>query len=523
MEGQQDKLPTQHADALDVPSGPIAQPAAAGLAGLASALGNVAMASRVASPRPGAAGAAASAPAAPPPAHDDLSAALARTVARRKSVTDGLRADVVPPRGRPAAGNLLQRKLSGSPNVEVVGNQVKLGGSVLWTGDPVKTGDWGELTLAGTFGFNGFVDFGGTTPPGRTVQDNTAEAKQGDVKEIALKASARVFEGEGQHPVLEAIDVEPEIGAGGAPKGQQTGGSFGLAVGVKFKFSQGLEIGVKAVLTKVATPGGASAETGEKAAYTIQAPAIEGEVKREVALAKLFKGAPFGTNVKYDGLVVFSGKASLEVNKTKLATEVAKKVGPEVLSKYFSAAAEVGNVVRNILASGPAVVGILGAYITIKATLATLEQGDEERRVADAAQAATEGYVAGFMAGVGFSMSGGDPAWFADARAKGAAARGALVAWVKSDERLVGKDIGPDEVLLAIADHKDAFHSELYGRVKPQIASLYIQKWKQNLGFWERTFTNEEKSGERNIRTRMGLPDRGDLPKPQIGGPAPAS
>lgn len=431
---------------------------------------------------------------------------------------------MVPPRARPAAGAPLQRKLSGSPAVEVVGNQVKLGGSVIYTSDAIKAGDWGELTIGGTFGFNGFVDFGGApTPPGRTAQDNTAEAKKGDVKEIALKASARVYEGEGAHPVLEAIDVEPEIGAGGAAKGQQSGASsLGVAVGVKFKFSQGLELAAKVVLVKVATPGGESPETGEKSAYTIQAPAIEGEIKREIALAKLFTGQALGTGVKYDGIVSFSGKAAFEVNKTKVATEIAKKVAPEVLARLSASAAEVGNVVRNVLSSGPAVVGILGAYITIKATLASLEEGAEQRRVADAARAATEGYVAGFMAGVGFGMSGGDPAWFADARAKGAAARGALVARVKVEPALAGHDIGPDEVLLAIADHKDAFHSELYARVKPQIGALYIQKWKESLSFWQTTFTNEEKHGERNIRTRMGLPDQGALPKPQIGEPAPA-
>ena len=99
-------------------------------------------------------------------------------------------------------------------------------------------------------------------------------------------------------------------------------------------------------------------------------------------------------------------------------------------------------------------VGIFGAYVTIKATLATLEDAAEERRVGDQIVSATDGYVAGFMAGVGWKMGGGDAAWFADGQTKGAAAKDALVAKVKADPVLSKYDIGPDEVLLHIADSK---------------------------------------------------------------------
>jgi hypothetical protein len=160
-------------------------------------------------------------------------------------------------------------------------------------------------------------------------------------------------------------------------------------------------------------------------------------------------------------------------------------------------------------------VGILGAYVTIKATLATLEDAAEERRVGDAIVSATDGFVAGFMSGVGWRMQGGDPAWFADGQSKGAAGKDALVAKVKADPVLAKYDIGPDEVLLHITDRKDEFHSELYAAVKPQIASSYIKAWKANLSWATKTFTNEEEGGERRIRTRAGLPDTGALPEPK--------
>ena len=77
-------------------------------------------------------------------------------------------------------------------------------------------------------------------------------------------------------------------------------------------------------------------------------------------------------------------------------------------------------------------------------------------------------------------------------------------------------DIGPDEVMLQIRDKKDAFHSELYASVKPQIASLYLKKWRESLGWATKTFTNEEEGGERRIRTRAGMPDTGQLPEPKL-------
>jgi hypothetical protein len=176
----------------------------------------------------------------------------------------------------------------------------------------------------------------------------------------------------------------------------------------------------------------------------------------------------------------------------------------------------VARALSNIGKSGPAMVGIFGAYVTIKATLATLEDAAEERRVGDAIVAATDGYVAGFMAGVGWTMAGGDPAWSADGQAKGSAAKDALVAKAKADPALRKYDIGPDEVLLQIRDKRDAFHGELYASVKPQIASLYLKRWRENLGWATKTFTNEEEGGERRIRTRAGMPDTGGLPEPKL-------
>jgi hypothetical protein len=75
-------------------------------------------------------------------------------------------------------------------------------------------------------------------------------------------------------------------------------------------------------------------------------------------------------------------------------------------------------------------------------------------------------------------------------------------------------------VLLAIHEKREAFHAELYAAVKPQIASLYLKKWRENLSWMTKTFTNEEEGGERRIRTRAGMPDQGALPEPKVSEPA---
>jgi hypothetical protein len=38
------------------------------------------------------------------------------------------------------------------------------------------------------------------------------------------------------------------------------------------------------------------------------------------------------------------------------------------------------------------------------------------------------------------------------------------------------------------------------------VAKASITKWRSGLGWATKTFTNEETSGERNIRTRAGMP-----------------
>jgi hypothetical protein len=217
---------------------------------------------------------------------------------------------------------------------------------------------------------------------------------------------------------------------------------------------------------------------------------------------------------------VVRGELSAAEAEAQLAqSAAARAAAAEGAAGAQGAAGAIGQVARalaNIGKSGPAMVGIFGAYVTIKATLATLEDAAEERRVGDAIVSATDGYVAGFMAGVGWNMAGGDAAWFADGQAKGTAAKDALVAKAKADPVLAKYDIGPDEVLLQIRDKREAFHSELYASVKPQIASLYLKKWRENLGWATKTFTNEEEGGERRIRTRAGMPDTGQLPDPKL-------
>jgi hypothetical protein len=198
--------------------------------------------------------------------------------------------------------------------------------------------------------------------------------------------------------------------------------------------------------------------------------------------------------------------AELEEQLAKIARGETTAAEVEAGAQGGTEAAATTDAGPVIAAYAPAFLGIVGAAITIAATLATLSEADEEKQVGDAIVAATDGYCAGFMAGLGWGGSGGDPKWFADGQQKGAAAKAAFVARVKADPKLRSLDIGPDEVMLAMADQKEALHRELYARVKPKVADAYIAKWRSALGWATKTFTNEETSGERNIRTRAGMP-----------------
>jgi hypothetical protein len=415
--------------------------------------------------------------------------------------------------------------VSGAFGTEVEGNEVKISGSAEYTSE-TKVGEWGDLEIGGAFGVTGLVDFG---PKKEEKEDaeNSAEAKKGAVGDVALKGAVRWWENEHSDPILKSVDIVAEAGGKGPEKEKQAPGaaSYGLGVGVKLSFEGGLEVSGKLTLVKLESKGGSDPATGgaRTHGFDLEGPELEGEVKNDISLAEIIKGqegASFGEDVKWNGKATFAGKATLKPNKEWLAAQAVER------TRIGAAAGDVGTAVQSILASGPALVGILGAYITIKATLATLEQGDEEKRVANAALAAIEGYETGFMSGIGIEMSGGDPAWHADAKGKGAGAKTAIIAKIQSDPQFKQFSFSEAELAAAIEEgikgNRDEFLTELHARVKPQIAALYIEKWHESLGWWEKTFTNEEKSGERNIRTRMGISDLGELPKPQIGEPASA-
>jgi hypothetical protein len=421
--------------------------------------------------------------------------------------------------------------VKGALGTEVEGNKVKINGSVEYTGE-TKVREWGELEIGGAFGVSGVADFG-PKKEGEEEAENSAEAKGGTVGEAALKGVVHRWENDHPDPILKSVDIVAEAGGEGPKKEDKAGaGSYSLGVGVKLSFEGGLEVSGKLTLVKLGSEGGSDPATGgaRGEGFHLEGPELEGEVKNDVSLAEIMKGeegASFGQDVRWDGKATFAGKATLKPDKKWLAAQVAERVAPETAARVGAAAGDVGAAVQNILASGPALVGILGAYITVKATLATLEQGDEEKRVASAALAAIEGYETGFMSGIGIEMSGGDPAWYADAKGKGASAKSAIIAKIRSDPRFAQYNFSDAELAAAIEEgikgHRDEFLTELHARVKPQIAALYIEKWHESLGWWEKTFTNEEKSGERNIRTRMGISDLGELPKPQIGEPPSAA
>jgi fatty acid synthase, bacteria type len=310
-------------------------------------------------------------------------------------------------------------------------------------------------------------------------------------------------------PAVAAPAAAPAVGLGSGPPA-----SFGQwDPGSRARYASALQAGAgNQYVARMATlarngppelgPGNLEIPAGIEQEYTVSA-------KLEELSARLARGE----------ITLAEAEAEMAAAESGAAAAGEGAAGAAAQGGARAALQGVARALANISKSGPAMAGVFGAYVTIKATLATLEDAAEERRVGDQIVASTDGYVAGFMAGVGWSMQGGDAAWYADGLAKGTAAKDALVAKAKADPALQKCDIGPDEVLLQIRERREAFHSELYATVKPQVASLYLKKWRENLSWATKTFTNEEEGGERRIRTRAGMPDTGALPEPGMSPP----
>src|SRR4029078_2220522 len=107
---------------------------------------------------------------------------------------------------------------------------------------------------------------------------------------------------------------------------------------------------------------------------------------------------------------------TIEPDAAALALEIAKRWLPKLAGQ---AVGKVAQTASEVLASWPAMVGAAGAYITVKSTLASLQDASDIKNVANAAQKAVYGYAGGFSSAVGCKDVAGDPAWHAQGAADG--------------------------------------------------------------------------------------------------------
>lgn len=399
--------------------------------------------------------------------------------------------------------------------LEAQGNKVKV--EVLGdfpVGEPIKL-KYATYKVSVNFGGSFEVAFpGGPEPQPGESPPPTKELKP-VAKEAALKYAKRVWEKKkGTLGSVESIDFVSGIGGkrGGEEVGGGHGGESGFAVGIKIKLAGNIELSGILNVVKLAEP---KSSKGMAMPFEIQGPSLEGGGKIELPAVK---DHPWG-GYKLTGSGVFGLTIIAEPVYTEIAIELMEKYAPQLLQRLGMTALQA---VRNIMASGPALIGFLGAYITVKATLATLEDWSEEKRVVQAANQACAGFRTGFMTGLGVEMSAGDPAWYTHGAEQ---ARAALMAQVtKIQAHPLFKPFNFTELEL-IKAMKDGIRGtpgpfmKLAQENEPRIKALYIQQWRQNLTWAQKTFTSTE-SAERRIKYMLGLDI--DEPLPEAAEPPPA-
>lgn len=341
----------------------------------------------------------------------------------------------------------------------------------------------------------------------------TKEAKigQGAAREVAYKYALRAWDKKKDglaNDSLESIDIVPSLGAKG---GSESESGFGIAVVVKFGGCA--EASGKLTIVKLTEPKDTG---GIPLPFDVQGPSLEGEGKLEIPAAK---DVPVD-KYKLTGSGIFGLKVVAVPNKGEILLYAMKKLAPRILLRFGLTAFQAA---RNIMSSGPAMIAFLGAYITIKATLATLEEGAEERRVVREAEAACDGFYTGFMTGLGVPMFDGLPHWHAYGLNQASAALRVQVAKIQSHPLFAWAKFTAAELLTAmrqgIAANPKPF-KELAESNQWKIKSLYIKRWRDSLTGFQRFFTKTE-SAEERIKVGLGFKMHEELPEPIDPPPAP--
>jgi hypothetical protein len=214
----------------------------------------------------------------------------------------------------------------------------------------------------------------------------------------------------------------------------------------------------------------------------------------------------------------------IEPDKKRLAIWLAGKVGPSLLER-LGIGASAGTMLRaigGIMASAEANIGIFAAYITVKATLATLQKGDDMNATYAQAMDACYGYKSGFKRAVtGVASGSGDPAWVNQGVTDGTRALQRQITEVQ--QKFSAWNFQPDEIKTAMQEAfgKDAEMQRQLGLMIENnawwaIKADYIDAWRKKRGFFEKIFTNTD-SDEDMLAVKLGFPGKNEVPPPTDG------
>ncbi len=434
------------------------------------------------------------------------------------------------------AGEKAPSKLGG--DLSASGNKVTASVSVTYKPPPTKLSSIkaevqcsvsasGSVTMEGPEVVKDAMPGGVSTKSGSEIPgagDKSGKPNPGIADEVALKLVHKLWDSDLMEKSSLAGPPELEFGASGsrAKGGEQTDGSASIGIGIKFKFKGGESVSGKLTLLKV---GGAKAEDGELplpfsvdvlvGSLSLNVPCKVGE--EMIGGAKVSADLGLGVNI------------TIKPDKMELAKEALKKFAPQILQRLGLSAFEA---VRGILASGPALIGILGGYIQIKALIASLEDAAEMKQIARDAENGAAGYASGFVTGLGGTraVSGtglAGMAWMMDGIQAGAAAKVGVIQRIMGEPTIqaifAGYGISIDDVIpeveAMIEQRAGEIYDVAYRRAEPAIAAQYYHKWRKSRSFADEHLGGNVERHDRELRAMLGLPAEGDIPD---GGIPPA-
>jgi hypothetical protein len=300
--------------------------------------------------------------------------------------------------------------------------------------------------------------------------------------------------------LVESVHFDPQVTAGADLLQGELNGDISLGVLVKWR------------------GGNESRGTLHLAQGALTAKGVTGSVM-SLELRHSLPFAKFAT--QWNGLDVTGGmQVDLSLTLTPNWMSIARKVFPRLVQTAASEGAS------GIAAAEAAIIGValIGAYITIKSLQASLEDWDDMRNVARAAERAVQGYAGGFSAAMGGKDVAGDKNYHAQGASDGASMlAGRVAAILKAPGNELTEVEARARIQAFCAADPDKVYDAVHSNVNALIKESFVQQWKSKLTLAQQLFTKIE-THERMLRTLMGLKlpqasDKPDAPSEVYSGP----